>query len=89
MARQITVWSPTGGLFAIAFAVLILGAITLSGVFASARYQFAARATDGQMIWRGDTITGRVVFCVLDYDFDKYTSGFTARGQPTDQFKRC
>ena len=89
MARQMRVWSPTGGLFAVAFSVLIVGAITLSGVFAPPRYQFATHELGGITLWRGDTITGRVVICVADWDFEKYTSQYAARGLPTDQFRKC
>jgi hypothetical protein len=40
MARQTSIWSPTGGLYALAFAVLVVGGVSLSGVVAPARYQF-------------------------------------------------
>ena len=64
MVRDLVVWSPTGGLFAVATSIFILAAIMLAGLLMPARYQFAASSLGGgQAVWRGDTITGHAELC--------------------------
>ena len=36
------------------------------GLLTPARYQFASSALDGQVVWRGDTLTGRVALCATE-----------------------
>ena len=61
MARYDVLWSPTAGLFAVALSILIFAALM------PARYQFAASSfAGGQVVWRGDTTTGRAILCGTD-----------------------
>jgi hypothetical protein len=67
MVERNQLWSVTGGLFALACAILLVAAMMALGLLMPARYQFASsallaleRAVDGQVVWRGDTLTGRV-----------------------------
>lgn len=58
-----SLWTPTGGLFAIAAGLVILAIATGNSIF-SHRYQFAPSSfVNGQAVWRGDTITGHAVLC--------------------------
>ena len=50
-------WNPTA-------AALIILAGTLGN--SPGRYQFAPSSLDGQVLWRGDTVTGRVVLCATE-----------------------
>ena len=60
-------WTPTGGLFAIAAALLVLAVATGNSIF-SHRYEFTSSSfVDGQAVWRGDTVTGSAVLCVTDH----------------------
>jgi hypothetical protein len=73
MVERNQLWSVTGGLFALACAILLVAAMMALGLLMPARYQFASsallaleRAVDGQVVWRGDTLTGRVALCATE-----------------------
>jgi len=65
MTERSPLWTSTGGLFAIAVALLVLAG-AISNMPTQGRYQFAPSALDGQVVWRGDTITGHAVLCATD-----------------------
>jgi hypothetical protein len=52
MSKREPLWSVTGGLFAVASAILVVGAVMLLGALMPARYQFASSALDGQVVWQ-------------------------------------
>ncbi len=64
MAKRLALWNSTSGLFAIAAALLVL-ALTIDN--SRGRYQFATSSlAEGQAVWRGDTISGRVDLCATE-----------------------
>ena len=65
MIDRKALWSPTGGLYAVAAGLVILAIATGNSIF-SHRYQFASSSLDGQVVWRGDTVTGPAVLCATE-----------------------
>lgn len=78
-------WSVTGGLFALASAILLVAAMMALGLLMPARYQFAPSALDGQVVWRGDTLTGRVALCATE----RYRDLAHAHDQPKGILSEC
>jgi hypothetical protein len=67
MVKRLVLWSPTGGLFAIAGALTLVAATMLAGLLVHGRYQFASSVMEGgQTVWRGDTMTGRADLCATE-----------------------
>jgi hypothetical protein len=63
-------WTPTGGLYAIAAGLIVLAVATGNSIF-SHRYEFASpMKLGGDVLWRGDTVTGEAVLCASDALFE-------------------
>ncbi len=56
-----SLWTPTGGLYAVAVAILIF----VANMALLPHYQFAASSIQ-HTVWRGDTVTGHAVLCATD-----------------------
>ena len=84
MIDRKALWSPAGGLYAVAAGLVILAIVTGASILAH-RYQFASSSLDGQVVWRGDTVTRQAVLCATD----RYAAGMAADARGWGVITRC